>query len=569
MKANIDTQAPLMRATGKQPARYSNIPDPSQVERTSDYWIREGRLWKRVHIIPRNTLYRPEATDGGPSPDDLTSTRVTFIKPTNGSRPHRIDDEWTTEPQPRQSTSWTGSTNFEEKATFKEHLESDDEDNQQAIKARATAAPKQPTQQEVQEHNLTHMPYRNWCPICVQGKGRSTSHLQQTSRKPIIQVDFAYLRGFEDQQAVAILTAIDIETGLCMATMLPDKQQLFDYASNCIQTFIYEIGRPNSILQSDNEPYLKALLQSVANKIGSISVRHSPAYSSQSQGSIERLHRTLFGQVRILKEQIRQCYNISITMKHPITPWVIKHSAFLINTYLIHSDGHTSYFRRWKSDNKTPICEFGETILYMVAGASKHQPKLENRFFKGIWLGKDTTSGESYIGIGGRVIKARTIRRQVMPYKYDQQLMDTINGTPWAAKPPTYTPNFIVPSIPPEPKPETSDKNISTQEDKPAIRDAIERKNRNRRNDNEHKHHRPVSHQQHYQHQHLHHPTDQHVRPQEAQLQLHHHNVEQSMTASHKEVKASNKSKQNINKHPIEKLTRSHHVAKRASMQSL
>ena len=41
------------------------------------------------------------------------------------------------------------------------------------------------------------------------------------------------------------------------------------------------------------------------------------------------------------------------------------------------------------------------------------------------------------------------------------------------------------------------------------------------------------------------------------------------MTASHKEGKASNKSKQNINKHPIEKLTQSHHVAKRASMQSL
>ena len=136
------------------------------------------------------------------------------------------------------------------------------------------------------------MPYRNWCPICVQGKGRSTSHLQQTSRKPIIQVDFAYLRGFEDQQAVAILRAIDIETGLCMATMLPDKQQQFDYASSCIQTFIYEIGRPNSILQSYNEPYLKALLQSVANKIGSISVRHSPAYSSESQGGTERLHRT-------------------------------------------------------------------------------------------------------------------------------------------------------------------------------------------------------------------------------------------------------------------------------------
>ena len=462
---------PLMRAMSKQPERRSNIPDPSQLDKTSDYWIREGRMWKRVHIIPRNVLYCPEASDGGPSPEELTPMRVTFITPTDGSRRHRIDDEWTSEPQPRQATSWTGSTNFEEKATYKEHLESDDDEQQQAIKAKATPAPKQPSQQEIQEHNLTHMPYRSWCPICVQGKGRSTSHNTQTSRKPIIQIDFAYLRGFEEQQTVPILTAIDIETGLCMATMLPDKQQLFDYASNCIQTFIYEVGRTNSIIQSDNEPYLKALIQSVANKIGSISTRHSPAYSSQSQGSIERLHRTLFGQVRILREQIRQCYGTHINMKHPITPWLIRHSAFLINMYLIHSDGVTSYFRRWKSDNKTPICEFAETILYMVPGALKHQPKLENRFFKGIWLGKDTTSGESFIGIGGQVIKARTIRRQVMPYKYDLQLMDTINGTPWSARPSTYTPNFIIPSLPPQSKPETTEKSTETSEEKEAIED--------------------------------------------------------------------------------------------------
>ena len=364
------------------------------------------------------------------------------------------------------------------------------------------------------------MPCRSWCPICVQGKGRSTSHLQQTSRKPIIQVDFAYLRGFEDQQAVAILTAIDIETGLCMATMLPDEHQLFDYASNCIQTFIYEIGRPNSILQSDNEPYLKALLQSVANKIGSISVRYAPAYSSQSQGSIERLHRTLFGQVRILKEQIRQCYNISITM------------------------------------NKTPICKFGETILYMVAGAPKHQPKLENRFFKGIWLGKDTTSGESYIGIGGRVIKARTIRRQVMPYRSDQQLMDTINGTPWAAKPPTYTPNFIVPSIPPEPKPETSNKNISTQEDKPAIRDAIRKEEQQQE-----KRQRTQASLTSQPSTTL--PTPAFapsygtstIAPRRRTSSFITTTSNTRWTASHKEVKASNNSKWNINKHPIEKLT--------------
>ena len=31
--------------------------------------------------------------------------------------------------------------------------------------------PQLPTEKEVEEHNLTHLPDRNWCPHCVAGKG--------------------------------------------------------------------------------------------------------------------------------------------------------------------------------------------------------------------------------------------------------------------------------------------------------------------------------------------------------------------------------------------------------------
>ena len=406
--------SPLMTATGKQPARYSNIPSPSDVDMTSDYWIREGRLWKRARIIPRTVLYCPEASDGGP-PENLIPTRMTIIKPEDGSKPRHIDDKWTIEPQPRQVTAWTGSTNFEEKAAFKEHLESDDEDTTQATKAKALTMPKQPSQQDVQEHNLTHLPCRSWCPICVRGRGKSTSHQKQTSRKPIIQIDFAYLKGFQDTQAVPISRAIAIETGLCMAGMLPTN-------SNCLNmhpaAYICEIeSRRHPSIRP--RAHLKALAQDVAAEIGTLSIRHAlhaPAYSSQSQGNIERLHQTPFGQVRIIREMIRQTYNVSLSMNHPVTPWlIISRSAHLINTNLAHSYGHTSYFRRWQCDNKLPIWEFGETILYMIPGEVKHQPKLENRFSPGIWLGKDTTSGESFIGITRRIVKARTIKRQAAP----------------------------------------------------------------------------------------------------------------------------------------------------------
>ncbi len=36
--------------------------------------------------------------------------------------------------------------------------------------------PRRLKEHEVEEHNLTHTPYRNWCPICVRAKGRDLDH---------------------------------------------------------------------------------------------------------------------------------------------------------------------------------------------------------------------------------------------------------------------------------------------------------------------------------------------------------------------------------------------------------
>ena len=43
-------------------------------------------------------------------------------------------------------------------------------------KLRNLADPRKPTQAEVDEHNLSHLPYRNWCVICVKTKGRDLDH---------------------------------------------------------------------------------------------------------------------------------------------------------------------------------------------------------------------------------------------------------------------------------------------------------------------------------------------------------------------------------------------------------
>ena len=85
----------------------------------------------------------------------------------------------------------------------------------------------------------------------------------------------------------------------------------------------------------------------------------------------------------------------------------------MLNRYLIHNDGNASFYRRWGKERRTPICIFAETVQYM-AQTEKTMPQLEQRFFKGICLGKDTATNERIIGVSKRVVRARTIWRTVI-----------------------------------------------------------------------------------------------------------------------------------------------------------
>ena len=89
-------------------------------------------------------------------------------------------------------------------------------------------------------------------------------------------------------------------------------------------------------------------------------------------------------------------------------------TQFLLNRYVTHEDGQTSYFRRWKKDYQTGRCEFGETVLFRMPG--KLRDKVDTAWYEGIWLGKDTEADESLVFGQGTMHKVRTVRR-VVPSK--------------------------------------------------------------------------------------------------------------------------------------------------------
>ena len=45
--------------------------------------------------------------------------------------------------------------------------------------------PRQPSEEERRTHNLTHLPYRNWCEHCVKGRGREADHKQLKSQPEV------------------------------------------------------------------------------------------------------------------------------------------------------------------------------------------------------------------------------------------------------------------------------------------------------------------------------------------------------------------------------------------------
>mgnify|MGYP000252623687 CR=1 FL=1 len=56
-------------------------------------------------------------------------------------------------------------------------IEEDEEsESEEAIDPMVMCVPCRPTQAEVDKHNITHFPFRNWCPACVRGRAQSAPH---------------------------------------------------------------------------------------------------------------------------------------------------------------------------------------------------------------------------------------------------------------------------------------------------------------------------------------------------------------------------------------------------------
>ena len=304
-----------------------------------------------------------------------------------------------------------------------------------------------PSKTEVEEHELTHLPYRNWCSHCVRAKGKAADHRRQQDRiRDVREVHMDYcfvgsnlVSDAQDAKLHSILVVKDRETKMIMGTVVPKKCATHEFVAKRVAAFIDELGLSNCkvTIKTDQEPAIKNLVDDIKRARLGVETfhEHSPVGSSASNGVIERGVQTLEGQVRVLKDALEQRWKTKIGDEQKVLAWLVEYAAVLINRFEVGHDGRTPYERlRGKSSRMLGV-EFGEKLMFRRQPIGARLAKLESLWDEGVFLGYRSQSGEYMVGTKDGAFKTRTIKREPEERRWSAESIAMVVGTPWRPMP--------------------------------------------------------------------------------------------------------------------------------------
>ena len=219
-------------------------------------------------------------------------------------------------------------------------------------KTRVIKDPKAPTQEEREEHEKTHLPFRSWCRHCVRGRGKQLPYFggaQETALSEV-HMDFGFL-GKEDEaeKTIPMLVAKERITKMMMAATVP-KKTTGNYIRDRVAGFLKEIGcmHGDLIVKSDQEPAVKTVVEDVgrakaADGSGRYIVENSPVGASQSNGMVERGIQSIAALARVLLSAVQDRWGVEVEIDHPFVFYLVEYAAVLLNRFEGSADGKTAY----------------------------------------------------------------------------------------------------------------------------------------------------------------------------------------------------------------------------------
>ena len=116
--------------------------------------------------------------------------------------------------------------------------------------------PKTPRPELVARHNLTHLPYANWCPHCVAARRANNPHFQRAEtfrrHKPLFVLDYAFIRNSQDEDLMTMLVGKLYPFNKFFACIV-DAKGKYLYAIDSLSKFIKDSGLTDFVYKCDQE----------------------------------------------------------------------------------------------------------------------------------------------------------------------------------------------------------------------------------------------------------------------------------------------------------------------------
>ena len=121
-----------------------------------------------------------------------------------------------------------------------------------------------------------------------------------------------------------------------------------------------------------------------------------------------------------------------------VWPWLVRHSAWLVERYQMRANGRTSYQDCFSGI----VLRFGEQAVFRhpvgtAAGRNRQtfkqlrKEKAAKKMDLGIWLGKTYETDEHYMGTSDGNFIARTCRRMPSDGQWKLDAVKAVTGVPW------------------------------------------------------------------------------------------------------------------------------------------
>ena len=305
---------------------------------------------------------------------------------------------------------------------------------------------KRPKPEEVAMHNLTHLPYASWCPVCVACKGKEFPHPRENpekerSSRPTLCMDFCFTGTSHDEAPAAVsLVCIDSWSRNCVCIPTATKgKDLIEHLAEGVTYMSTQLQYGSINLKADNEgtmtvTRLKNVIQKQRSSLGLGTVlQDAVSGQKETNGMAERAIQTIRRRALTLLKGTEEHAGILIAHTHPIFSWAFRHASWILNRYHRHSGtGMTPY--EWISGRpfQGQLAEFGESLMVLVnRTGTKVGKKGDPIWMKGVFLGK--SDNDLYITWHMDGIKtSRSAKR--CPDHFDPKAISSVGIHTWEVK---------------------------------------------------------------------------------------------------------------------------------------